>query len=164
MASPIPNVRAAFGLVLMLRVARDAKWGNKELITNCKQREYTSFSLRLIPLTSLPATIGNVKTRTVRSRSCCSWRWAQFGGELFLGLSPPSLPLAWISKVWTSFFMAWAPVPGWAIFLLAKSPRQEADSSRRRWGSQVVQVQASSLAISELLPLSLVHPYFSFRK
>lgn len=29
---------------------------------------------------SLPATIGNVKTRTVHSPSSCSWRWAQSGG------------------------------------------------------------------------------------
>lgn len=44
-ASPIPSGRAALGLVLMLTVARDAKWGNKEFITNCKQREKNYFFL-----------------------------------------------------------------------------------------------------------------------
>jgi hypothetical protein len=58
--------------------------------------------------------------------------------------SQPSCSPARTRALWTGLSMAWAPVPGWAIFFSADSPRPQAESSRRRWRSQVAQVLASA--------------------
>lgn len=123
---------------------------NKDILENLQLRKWNRYSLRASSATSLPATIGNVKNlpcpplRLLQAEVLRVFR--RLG--LFLVLPQQSCSPAWTRAVCTGLSMAWASVPGWAIFCSADSSRPEAESSRRRWRSQVAQVLASSPILS----------------
>lgn len=133
---------------------------NKDVLENLQLRKWNRYSLRAPSATSLPATIGNVKNlpcpplRLLQAEVLRVFR--RLG--LFLVLPQQSCSPAWTRAVCTGLSMAWASVPGWAIFCSADSSRPEAESSRRRWRSQVAQVLASS----PILPRPLLFHLYAF--